>query len=200
MARRCSDGKTLNFIENEVFQGLRNAEILRHYDIVKNAVRHQPSPYIYETPRVRLKYPLQPLLVGYHLRPVTFTSIIRLQVQLHTELHAPVSEATYHDVYAIARPDMTPQASIRSLIHWSVFCNGHFYHLTADSGCFDASNGWAGKPWARNKKVLAKAKRKDDDFSDAHSPAASVQIRDSGPPLLAYHVGQTECTQQKLDV
>lgn len=200
MARGSSDGQTLNFIEDEVFQGLRNAEILRHHDIVNNAIHLELSPYIYEMSRERLKYPLQPLLIGYRLRPLTFTSIIRLQVQLHTQLPDPVSEAAFHDVYAVARPDMTPRASIRSLIHWSVYCNGHFYHLTADSGCSDASNGYTGRPGTSNKKEPAKAKLKDDDFSATHSPATSVQIQASGPPLLAYHVGQTECTQQKLDV
>jgi hypothetical protein len=187
MAKTTLSAAVENFIDQEVFGGTSNVEVLgrlsRHTLEPTNDI-----PHIYQRAREKLKY-TWPWMRGYRLRALTFTAMVRLRQPLHHRLLPATSQSGVYDVFVVARPSMIPRVLTRSLVHWSVYCNGHYYHLTVPSRPADGIESFASDKTnhGQSRTIL-----EDEDFSDHTSPSYLAHIRKPRGPLLAYHVGQTD--------
>ncbi|KAJ6007903.1 hypothetical protein N7540_011879 [Penicillium herquei] len=116
-----------------------------------------------------------------------FSYIIASGQQLHVSFEpAPKndhgdSSTLLHDVYAVTRPSMLHRALTQSIYHWSIYCNGHFYHLS--------------KPEKLNG---ARTILKDDDLSHEESADYEYHRMNTSGPLVAYQLGQTDYSPDQI--
>ncbi len=123
-------------------------------------------------------------------------NLVRTQHHIDDRLADP--DPSSHDVYLVSRPPSTFESiqMFASFEHWSVYTQGHFYHLTAPlqprqlhKASREAMEG------ASNKPCL-----KHEDFS---SPEAADYVKAKNSrrkpvPLMAYKVGQTDHSPDQL--
>ena len=97
-----------------------------------------------------------------------------------------------HDVYVVRRVhDNFPKPAP---MHWSVYTQGHFYHLSVENRNGPTSLS-GGQMAANGESVILK----DEDYSPADGDGDDVTPKAPLPPLLAaYHVGQTDYTSSEL--
>lgn len=193
MAKTTLSAEVENFIDQEVFGGTSNYEVLGrlpgHTPRLSNDI-----PYIYQRVREKLKY-TWPWVRGYRLRALTFTAMVRLQQPLHHSLSPATSQSGVYDVFVVARPTMSSRALTRSLVHWSVYCNEHYYHLKVPSPFAEALEPFvSGNPGGGQSHTILE----DEDFSDHTSPWYLSRIHSPGGPLLAYHLGQTDYSPSEI--
>ncbi|KAK8061700.1 hypothetical protein PG994_008066 [Apiospora phragmitis] len=91
-------------------------------------------------------------------------------------------------MYLSSLPNLRFRVLTRSSEHWSVFCNGHYYHLRSLSRSADAP--FHPSHIAKNDDRPS-TQFEDMDTSNPDLPSYSFLPDMSGRPLLAYHMGQT---------
>jgi hypothetical protein len=171
----------LRIFDFDLFEGPSNAEIFGH-------LRSQEVK-ISQHPRIKVRR------ISSFLRPRrwiprrAFTAIIRSMMELDPRLplpELPHSAGHLRDVYLLTRPDTKASVFILSWQHWSVYCGGRIYHLTADSASGLNSYNASMAPAAS----LLPVRLKIDLCHASHSPAEK--------PLAAYHIGQTDLNDVQL--
>ncbi|KAI0482986.1 hypothetical protein GGR56DRAFT_218696 [Xylariaceae sp. FL0804] len=183
MARKRPAAEVKSFIDQEIFGGTPNDEILASLPGYKPSPASCDSLHIYERPREVIAKSW-PWVRGYRMRPLTFTACVRMQAPLHRNLPPAATQAGLHDVYMVVRPGMHARFLTRSVYHWSVYCDGHFYHIAALS-----IPGVSGPP----RPILV-----SEDLSDPSTPSFRARANRPGIPLLAYHVGQTRYSPTEI--
>ena len=181
MAKRTLSAEAEEFIDREVFGGTSNDEVLERPSGQTSDPANDLS-HVYQLPRERMKH-TWPWLYGYRLRALTFAFVVRKQHTLHRGLPPAASQPDVFDVFVVSRPSLSVRALAVSLIHWSVYCNGHYYHLTALPQSADG----------RSRTTL-----RDEDFSYPSSPLSRAQKEKQGGPLMAYHIGQTSYSPEEI--
>lgn len=71
---------------------------------------------------------------SHRLRRITFTYFIRHWADLDPRLPEPqnvVERPDLKDVYLITKADTYNNVVAQSFRHWSVYCDGYVYHLSA---------------------------------------------------------------------
>lgn len=128
---------------------------------------------------------------------------IRLARHIRSDLADPLP--LHHDVYLVTRISPTTQGRENSTIfsrgstsHWSVYCHGHYYHLSAP-----------GQP----RRIIEKSQQKSasgfttnrlrhEDFSseytDDYKRLAFKDQKKKSPALIAFKVGQTDYSQEQV--
>ncbi|KAM0813928.1 putative PPPDE domain-containing protein [Seiridium cardinale] len=182
MAKPSVSAEVEGFINREVFGGASNDELLQRTSGHTSIPTNGQTP-IYQFPREWWKY-TWPWTQGYRLRATTFTAAVRLQMPLHRGLPPATSQPDVFDVFVVARPSLSARALTRSLVHWSVYCNGFYYHLKVSSSS-------ANSRLPTNLEV--------DDFSHAAISSCCTPAARSGRPLTAYHVGQTSYSPRQIE-
>lgn len=71
----------------------------------------------------------EPLAELLQLPNGDFISDVLMRFHLDPRLADPSPDS--HDVFLIVRPRDSMQYPLRSFKHWSFYCQGHFYHLSA---------------------------------------------------------------------
>ena len=163
--------------------GLSNNEILEDDDTTKRP----PTLLELNTPQERTWRRLWSQCVYLvYLPNGSMVNTVQLYRSLGDELADPSDDA--HDFYLVTRP-RTLEAPIGSIYHWSVYCNGHFYHLCAPD--LPRQSGGKSKNALLRREVACQLRHEDlgqagtvDYMRIAQAPKRKA--------LLAYKVGQTE--------
>ena len=126
-------------------------------------------------------------------------SHIRLARHIRSDLADPLP--LHHDVYLVTRISPTTRgrqhstlSSRRSMSHWSFFCHGHYYHLSAP-----------GLP----RRIIEKSQQKSasgfttsilrhEDLSSENTDDYKRLASKKSPALIAYKVGQTDYSQEEV--
>ncbi|KAJ5862746.1 hypothetical protein N7455_006814 [Penicillium solitum] len=167
------------FMDREVFGEISNTEILSQPVTIPQSRLPVPRAYIYERPREKTRSGWM-----FWLDPIRFSYVVVSRQQLHHSFETATDDdptTGLYDVYAITRPDMVHRAVIRSIYHWSLYCNGHYYHLSK-----------------RTKLNGAQTILKDEDLSHEESADYESRRRHPGVPLMAYHLGKTDYTPDQI--
>ncbi|KAE8373898.1 hypothetical protein BDV26DRAFT_296509 [Aspergillus bertholletiae] len=165
-----------SFIDSEVFGGISNTEILAQPLAHPQSRLPVPRAYIYERPREKSRFNWM-----FRLNPVRFPYLVVSRRQLHRSFETTAEDdqrsltTGLYDVYAVMRPDMFHRALTQSIYHWSLYCNGHYYHLYK----LEKVNG-------------AQTILKDEDLSSKESPDYESHRSHPSVPLMAYHLGKTD--------
>ena len=114
------------------------------------------------------------------------TSVVS-QGQLDSRLADP--SPISHDVFLVARPGRLTMNPSGSLKHWSFYCQGHFYHLSAPGLRRDD----AGRSQNASKSHGVQCKLNHEDWRDL-DPGEWRRLQDTERrrPLMACKVGQTD--------
>ncbi|KAJ5856406.1 uncharacterized protein N7529_010350 [Penicillium soppii] len=174
--------KSLESLDLELYGGISNEEILA----IQPEAQSLPMPrtHIYKLSRER-RSRLQALDL---LDPVAFSYVVTSRRQLHRSFAKSATDndrddqpTDLYDVYAIMRPDMLHRILTQSVYHWSLYCNGHYYHLS------------------KNEKLNgAQTILKDEDLSYQGSTDYETRRLNPGRPLMAYHLGKTDYTPEQI--
>ena len=110
---------------------------------------------------------------------------------MHYHLNARLADpfSNSHDVFLVVRLRDTVEPPIRSLKHWSFYCQGRFCHLSAR----ELRRDWVEKSQSTNKSqgVLCQLTHEDwNNLDQATSETSSEAERRR--PLIAFKVGQTD--------
>ena len=177
--------KVRRFIDIELFGATSNLDILAQDPGIRQSTLPNSRTYIYEKPREKVGGVLG---LMYRLDPIRFHYLVQSHQQLHSSFDASPYENEHndrtiglYDVYAVTRPDMLHRALLQSVHHWSLYCNGHYYHLTKSQKIHGAQT------------IL-----KDEDLSYPESIDYLSYRTASGGPLLAYHLGKTDYTPEQI--
>jgi hypothetical protein len=188
------------FIDTEVFGSPSNAEICGKIQTPTSSqvdleYKNGPPAKVYERERRKRIIPLAGRGGFYIISASTFSTVVRFHSPFHRDLPPSTdqSKSGFHDVYAICQPDMLVRGFGRSFKHWSVYTQGHFYHLTCShkSGDKEGPITSFGRANDGLEVVL-----KDENYTVTPNDAESS--RQSSDPLQAYHIGQTDCTTDEI--
>ena len=117
-----------------------------------------------------------------------FTSDVLMRFHPNSQLADPIPSS--HDVFLVVRPGDTMRwFSIGSLRHWSFYCQGHFYHLSAHG----LSRDYVGKSQSTSKSQGVSCQLTHEDWNDLDRGAFEASS-EAGcrKPLLAFKFGQTD--------
>ena len=123
-----------------------------------------------------------PLPNGY------FRSDVLMRFHPMAELADPIPSS--HDVFLVFRPGDTMGCfSIGSLRHWSFYCQGNFYHLSAHG----ISRDYVGKSQSTSKSQGVSCQLTHEDWNDLDLGAFEASSEaERRKLLLAFKVGQTD--------
>ncbi|KAM0802094.1 hypothetical protein BDR22DRAFT_844982 [Usnea florida] len=110
-----------------------------------------------------------------------------MRFHLNPRLAEPIPSS--HDVFLVVRPRKTVEPPIGSLKHWSFYCQGHFYHLSARGlrrDCFRESQNTS-----KSQGVSCQLTHEDWNNLD-QGTFESISEAERRRPLVAYKVGQTD--------
>jgi len=126
--------------------------------------------------------------------------ISHARILIHLDDRLPPPSVNAHDVYLVTQPDILARASVLSPWHWSMYCNGHFYHPSLKTALSDETDtGETGQreplmPKAERKKVVLK----HEDLSSPETESFKKYQTVPGRVLSAYQVGQTEYEPEQI--
>ena len=116
-----------------------------------------------------------------------FISDVLMRFHLNPRLADPIPNS--HDVFLIVRPRDTLEPPIGSLKHWSFYCQGHFYHLSAPGLRRDC----VGKSQSTSKSQGVSSQLTHEDWNDLDQGAFETSSEaERRKPLVAFKVGQTD--------
>lgn len=116
-----------------------------------------------------------------------FISDVLMRFHLDPRLADPSPDS--HDVFLIVRPRDSMQYPLGSFKHWSFYCQGHFYHLSAPGLRRDA----VGNSQNASKGQGVSCQLDHEDWSALDSEDWNkVSISERQKPLMALKVGQTD--------
>ena len=116
-----------------------------------------------------------------------FISNVLMRYHLNPRLADPIPNS--HDVYLVVRPRDTMEPPRGSLKHWSVYCQGHFYHLSARGLRRDC----VGKSRSTSKSQRVSCQLIHEDWNDLDQGAIKTSSEAERRKLLvAFKVGQTD--------
>ena len=117
---------------------------------------------------------------------------VKLQKHLQPLLANPSPTAS--DVYLVFRPEFLGQP-YGSLQHWSLYCQGFFYHMFAPDLARESTQ--KGHNASKSRKAECRLRCEDmssvDTIAYLKSKTSTIQ-----KPLLAYKVGQTDYTSSQI--
>ena len=116
-----------------------------------------------------------------------FISDILMRFHLNPRLAEPIPSS--HDVFLVVRPRDTVEPPIGSLKHWSFYCQGHFYHLSARGLHRDG----VGKSSSTSKSEGVSCQLTHENWNDQDRGAfETCSEAERRKPLVAFKVGQTD--------
>jgi len=126
--------------------------------------------------------------------------IAHTRILVHLDDRLPPPSVDAHDVYLVTQPDIIARASVLSPWHWSMYCNGHFYHLSLKTVTSDeiASGGSDQREPLMAKKERKKVVLKHEDLSLPETESFKKYQSVPGRVLSAYQVGQTEYEPEQI--
>ena len=128
-------------------------------------------------------------------------SHIRLARCIRSDLADPLP--FYHDVYLVTRISPTPTASGRensnpfsrgSTSHWSFYCHGHYYHLSAPG----LPRRIIEKSQQKSASEFTTCRLRHEDLSSENTDDYKRLAFKKSPALIAYKVGQTDYSQEQV--
>lgn len=175
-----------SFVDGELFYGPSNHEILGDLQRQNGTAEKK----ICDFPRARVKKRYQFSRTVWRIDRRHFTERTMLWKELDGRLPLPAMPSPssgLRDVYMISRPHNANLTGFNSFIHWSVYCEGLVYHLSADS----ASTEQFRLHSATLKSAYTKARTmlRVDKCDVASS---------ENPPLVCYHIGQTDLDDAEI--
>lgn len=177
------------FLRDELFGGVSNAEITGFEG--ENSLEDK----IYQKPRTRRKRLLSPFQVTYRIRRIRFAYMVRRWLDLDPRLPAPqnvVQRPDLRDVYLITRADTLNYVVAQSLHHWSIYCDGYVYHLSAQSQSGSNKINHSGISPNRRPTHDDTTELKYGNYNYVRGHDWSADNVVPGRPLVAYHIGQTD--------
>ncbi|KAI9748151.1 MAG: hypothetical protein M1835_001873, partial [Candelina submexicana] len=130
--------------------------------------------------------------------PVPNGDVLHLvETPRHIDHRLADSDPSSHDVYLVSRPTQSYSLQMfASFEHWSVYSQGHFYHLSAPQQPRQLHKASRQLMEGLHKKPCLK----HEDFS-SHEAADYIKSKTSkrkAGPLIAYKVGQTDQLPDQL--
>ena len=116
-----------------------------------------------------------------------FISDVLMRFHLNPRLAEPIPSS--HDVFLVVRSRDTVEPPIGSLKHWSFYCQGHFYHLSARGlrrDCVEKSQNTS-----KSQGVSCQLTHEDWNNLD-QGTFKSISEAERQRPLVAFKVGQTD--------
>lgn len=173
------------FVDGELFSGPSNDEILGN----SRRQNYTAEQKIYDLPRARARKPFKFFRSAWVIRRAAFTARIRRWRDLDERLPLPVipsPSSSLRDVYLLSRAHETGSTFGESLVHWSVYCEGLAYHLSADSASTEQT--------LLHSDILSSARIGERTMLRVDKYDAS-----SGrTPLVCYHIGQTDLDDAEI--
>lgn len=112
----------------------------------------------------------------------------------HLDLRLADPEPTGHDFYLVSRPRVM-EGPLGSTHHWSVYCQGHFFHLTAPA--LPRQSVAKSKTASLFKDVACRLRHEDLSNPDTQDQRRVATSSRGTKALIAYKVGQTDyCPEQ----
>ncbi|KAK8043358.1 methyltransferase type 11 [Apiospora rasikravindrae] len=193
MANQSLSTKVEDFMDKDIFGGASNDEVLSQLRNVGPSPANR-IPHVYQLPKEELEY-TSPWPRGPRIRASTFTTLVRLHEPLHRGLPPAISQSHVYDVFVVSLPNLKFRVLSRSSEHWSVFCNGHYYHLKSISRSTDAPIHTAHVDKDADKPS---SQFEDVDPSNPNLAGYSTLSDMSGKQFLAYHMGQTSYSSPEI--
>lgn len=125
---------------------------------------------------------------------------IRMLRQIRFDLADPLPFS--HDVYLVTQISTTrigvghksAPVSRGSTSHWSLYCHGHYYHLSAPG----LPRRIIEKSHQKSASRLTTSRLRHEDFSSEHTDDYKRLASKKGRALIAYKVGQTDYCQEQV--
>ena len=116
-----------------------------------------------------------------------FISDVLMRFHLNPRLADPIPNS--YDVFLVVRPRDMVEPPIGSLKHWSFYCQGHFYHLSAR----ELRRDGVGKSQNTSKSQGVSCQLTHEDWNDLDRGAFGQSSEfERRKPLIAFKVGQTD--------
>jgi hypothetical protein len=144
------------------------------------------SPKLYELEKEMTALPCR-------LRPQTIATFVFLRKPLHSLLDPCGDNPALRDVYVVMKHDITHRGTTQSRKHMSIYCNGHYYHLSARAQFPEYGQRPTGPKVNGSRTIL-----KVNELFNPESNAYRHFQNHPGPALVAYHVGQTDCNPEQI--
>ena len=124
---------------------------------------------------------------------------IRMPRHIRIDLADPLP--FHHDVYLVTRLSTTTSrdsysipASRGSTSHWSFYCHGHFYHLSAPG----LPRRIIEKSQQKSASNFTMSRLRHEDLSSEHTDDYKRLASKKSRALIAYKVGQTDYSQEEV--
>ena len=185
--------------KHTIFDETRNTEILKHHEAdyppCLRDISLKPVHTSNAFQRV-LQVLNNELLQRVGQRPACFRVDLQLALyrrQLLPGLPDRTNESKH--VYVVTKPHVPFEVS---WLHWSVYSQGYFYHLSADSP--NGLTGQSGCSGARRKTAGTQTLLKIEDFSTVDSAHYAKAMDDaSKQSFVAYEMGSTQYDPEQLE-
>ena len=116
-----------------------------------------------------------------------FMTVVLKRFHLDTRLADPNPNS--HDVFLVVRPRDSVEYSLGSFKHWSFYCQGHFYHLSAPGLRRDT----IGKSQTASKNHGVSCRLNHEDWNNLDpGDLRKILETERQKPLMALKVGQTD--------
>ena len=142
---------------------------------------------------------LDALTKASYLPNGSFIRYIQLVRQLPNDLADPLP--SHHDVYLVTRLSTAKlggkypiPGSRGSTSHWSFYCHGHYYHLSAPG----LPRRIIEKSQQKSASRLTTSRLRHEDFSSEYTDDYKRLASKKSRPLIAYKVGQTDYNQEQV--
>lgn len=124
---------------------------------------------------------------------------IRMPRQIRFDLADPLP--FHHDVYLVTRLSTgtiggrhSIPGSRGSTSHWSLYCHGHYYHLSAPG----LPRQIIEKSQQKSANRLTTSRLRHEDLSSEHTDDYKRLASKKGRALIAFKVGQTDYSQEQV--
>lgn len=124
---------------------------------------------------------------------------IQMPRQLRIDLADPLP--FHHDVYLVTRLSTmmrggrySAPGSRGSTSHWSFYCHGHYYHLSAPG----LPRQIIEKSQQKSASTLTTSRLRHEDLSSENTDDYKRLASKKSRPLIAYKVGQTDYSQEQV--